>query len=162
TTGQRRPGGLKLDIAVAITAVAGAVYVMAGLWVAPNTRGLSGNGPDQVFFEWLLRYLAYVVTHGANPYFTPLLNVPAGGNVADNTAMTVYGILLAPVTLAFGASVAFVTALTLNLAGTAYAWYWLFSRYLARSRTAAVAGGLFCGFAPAVVSHANGHLNFTA
>jgi hypothetical protein len=52
--------------------------------------------------------------------------------------------------------------LTLNLILTPYAWYHVLSRYVTRTRTAAVLGGLFCGYAPGMVSHANAHLNFTA
>ena len=50
--------------------------------------------------------------------------------------------------------------LTVGLFGTAFAWYWLFSRELVSSRPAAFLGGAFCGFAPAMISHANAHPNF--
>ncbi len=55
-----------------------------------------------------------------------------------------------------------VLGLTLGLAGTAAAWYWVLSRHLVTSRVAAWIGGLWCGFAPAMVSHANGHVNFVS
>src|SRR5262249_42925197 len=74
----------------------------------------------------------------------------------------VVGVVLAPVTLLFGPTASFLVTLTANLAFSGYAWYWLFSRKLSVSPLAAAVGGLFCGFAPGIVSHANGHLNFTA
>ena len=48
--------------------------------------------------------------------------------------------------------------LTVGLAGTAAAWYWVLSRHLVTSRVAAWIGGLWCGFCPAMVAHANGHV----
>src|SRR5439155_20841622 len=128
---------------------------------------------------WLLSYAAHAVVHGHNPLWTDLLNVPDGVNLAVNTGVTVLGVLLAPVTLTLGAPVAFLVALTGNLAATGYAWYWFLARRLVVDHCgsrhgvrraepqwsrpwAAVAGGLFCAYAPGLVSHANAHLNFTA
>ena len=69
---------------------------------------------------------------------------------------------VAPITHFLGVGVSMVLLLTLGLAGTAAAWYWVLSRHLVRSRPAAWIGGLWCGFAPAMVSHANGHVNFVS
>ncbi len=52
--------------------------------------------------------------------------------------------------------------MTLNLAATGFAWYWVLSRHFLRSRAAALLGGLFCAFAPAMVSQSNGHPHITA
>lgn len=164
TTG--RPGGVPIsrgaDLLVGAACLLLAMIVMSMLWVDPAGHGLAHNAADQVFFEWVLQYTAHSITHLTNPFWTTLLNAPTGVNIASNTAVTVIAVVLTPVTLLFGASVTFVLALTLNLSLTAYAWYWLFSRHVARTRTAAVVAGVFCGFAPAMVAHANGHLNFTA
>jgi hypothetical protein len=166
TGSTERPTGLPTsrgaDLLVGAACLLLAMIVMSMLWVDPAGRGLSHNAADQVFFEWMLRYTAHSVTHLTNPFWTTMLNAPTGVNIASNTAVTVMALTLTPVTLAFGPAVAFVLALTLNLALTAYAWYWLFSRHIARTRTAAVVAGVFCGFAPAMIAHANGHLNFTA
>jgi len=150
------------DLLVGAACLLLAMIVMSMVWVDPNRRALAHNGADQVFFEWVLQYTAHSITHLTNPFWTTILNAPTGVNIASNTSITVIAVALAPVTLIFGASVAFATALTLNLALSAYAWYWLFSRHVARTRTAAVVAGVFCGFAPAMIAHANGHLNFTA
>src|SRR5262249_16394313 len=45
---------------------------------------------------------------------------------------------------------------------TPIAWYLLLSRKVVRSPVAAIVGALFCGFAPGMVAHANGHLNFAS
>jgi hypothetical protein len=147
---------------VAAIAVALAVWVTKGLWSQPYDHMLAQNEGDQAFFEWVLSYGWYAVSHGANPFFTTLMNTPDGVNLAANTSVTVFAVLFAPVTLLAGPQVTFVTILTLNLAGSAVAWYLFLLRYLVRRRVAAAVGGLFAGFAPGFVSHANGHLNFTA
>ena len=90
------------------------------------------------------------------------MNTPLGVNLAANTSITVYAVLFAPLTWLAGPQVSFVTILTLNLAGSAVAWYLFLLRRLVRRRLAAAVAGLFCGFAPGFIAHANGHLNFTA
>lgn len=153
---------LRTDLAVALVCLAGAVYLTWGLWVSPSDRVVKHNQGDQALFEWLLAYQSHALTHLDNPLWTTLLNAPLGVNLAVNTSMVSIGTLVTPVTLLLGASVAFVLVLTLNLALSAYAWYYVLSRHVTRTRAAAVLGGLFCGFAPGIVSHANAHLNFTA
>jgi hypothetical protein len=150
------------DLLAAVLSLAGAFWITAGVWVDPNHRVVRVNAGDQALFEWFLAYAAHALTHLHDPLWTDLINVPDGANLAVNTSVTVPGMVLAPVTLLLGPPVAFLVVLTANLALSGYAWYWLFSRKLAVSPAAAVVGGLFCGFAPSVVSHANAHLNFTA
>jgi hypothetical protein len=147
---------------VAATSLGLAFWVTSGLWLDPNQSAVRVNAGDQALFEWYLAYGGHALTHLENPFFTHLLNVPDGVNLAVNTAMTVYAFAFAPLTMWLGPTVTFLVILTLNLAATAYAWYWLLSRHLVRWRAAAVVGGLFCGFAPGLVSHANAHLNWTA
>lgn len=162
----RPPGGrirrLRTDLAVALVSLVGAVYLTWGLWVSPGDRVITHNQGDQALFEWLLAYQSHAVTQLHNPLWTTLLNTPMGVNLAVNTSMVSIGTLVAPVTLLLGASVAFVLVLTLNIALSSYAWYYVLSRHVTRTRAAAALGGLFCGFAPGIVSHANAHLNFTA
>jgi hypothetical protein len=152
----------RADLLVAVVCVATSLYLTAGLWLSPNNRVVSHNQGDQALFEWLLTYQAHALAHFHNPLWTTLLNFPIGVNLAVNTSMTVVGTAVAPVTWLLGPSVAFALVLTLNLALNPFAWYWVLSRHVTRTRAAAMLGGLFCGYAPGIVSHANAHLNFTA
>jgi hypothetical protein len=152
----------RTDLLVVAASLGLALWVTGGLWLDPNGRAVRVNAGDQALFEWYLAYGAHALTHLENPFFTHLLNVPDGVNLAVNTAMTAYAFAFAPLTMWLGPTVTFLVILTLNLAATSYAWYWLLSRHLVRTRAAAVVGGLFCGFAPGLVSHANAHLNWTA
>jgi hypothetical protein len=155
-----RPGW-RADLGMLGLCLALAFYLTWQLWADPNHTVVAHNRGDQALFEWLLGYAAHSVSHLDNPLWTTLLNAPLGVNLAVNTSMVVVGGVVAPVTLTLGASVAFLVVLTANLAFTPFAWWWVLSRYVTRTRAAAALGALFCGFAPGVVSHANGHLNFT-
>ena len=152
----------RAHLLVAVVALAMAFYVLHGIWQDPYNNVLLENVGDTAFFEWTMSYGVYVLSHGADPFFTWLMNVPLGVNLAANTSVTVYAVLLYPVTKLAGPQVTFVTVLTLNLAGSAFAWYLFIGRWLVRNRLAAAIGGLFCGFAPGFISHANGHLNWTS
>jgi hypothetical protein len=155
---RRWPG----HVLFAVIAIGMAVYVTQGLWADPYTKVLARNAGDHAFFEWLLGYGVYVLSHGADPFFTDLLNAPVGVNLAANTSITVYIVLFSPLSYLLGPQVSFVTILTLNLAGAAFAFYWFCLHHLTTRRAAAAVAGLFYGFAPGFISHANGHLNWSA
>ncbi|XTZ18305.1 DUF2079 domain-containing protein [Micromonospora echinospora] len=152
----------RADLVMVLVALALAVWVTSGLWRDPNGRAITVNSSDQALFEWLLAFGAHALTHGDNPLFTYLLNVPDGVNLAVNTSITVYAAVFAPLTYLIGPPATFLVILTLNLAATALAWYWLLSRHLVRAPLAAGAGALVIAFSPGMVSHANAHLNWSA
>ncbi|MDR6322756.1 DUF2079 domain-containing protein [Actinoplanes couchii] len=149
-------------LAMAAFSLAAAVYVCQGLWRAPQQNVVADNVSDQGQFEWMLSYGVYVLQHLGNPFFTELLNAPRGVNLAMNTSSTFYAVLFSPLTHFAGPQVTFVTILTLNLSGSAFVWYLFLRRWLVRSGLAAAVGGLIFGFSPGLVSHANGHLNWTS
>jgi hypothetical protein len=152
----------RAHLLVALVALAIAAYVTNGLWREPYLNAVADNVGDQAFFEWALGYGVQLLHHGGNPFFTTIMNTPDGVNLAANTSIVVYAILFAPLTMLAGPQVSFVSILMLNLAGSAFAWYLFLGRWVTRTRAAAAIGGLFCGFAPGFISHANGHLNWTS
>lgn len=137
-----------------------AVFVTFGLWRGDGV--LRENRDDPIFFQWMLTHAARIFTHGENPFFAEQINAPFGLNLMANTSALGWAIPLAPVTILFGPWISFLIMLTTGLAGTAYAWYHVLSRYLVSNRAAAVIGGLFCGFAPGMISHAQGHPNIVS
>jgi hypothetical protein len=139
----------------------GAFWVTGRLWISPNGRLLQ-NQQDHIFFESMFAHGGRVLFGGANPFFSHQLNAPDGVNLIANTSILGASVPLAPVTALFGPGVSVVLLLTLGLAGTAAAWYWVLSRHLVTSRLAAAVGGAFCGFAPGMVSQAEGHPNLVA
>ncbi|MDR7278020.1 hypothetical protein [Catenuloplanes atrovinosus] len=148
-------------------AIAGVVYpalavlVMSRLWADPDGRVLRANEDDHGFFLFVLAHAERAVFHGENPFFTDRLNFPDGINMMANTSILALGVPVSPITHWLGPGVSLALLLTIGLGGTAAAWYWVLGRHFVRTRSAAFAGGLWAGFAPAMISHANGHINFT-
>lgn len=157
---RRRLRPSRSDAAAAVVFTALAAYVMGNQWRLPGSGYLTGSGQDQRMWEWFFALAARSITHLDNPLGTLLQNYPQGVNLMANTAMFGVSVPLAPITLLFGPTVTWTFVLTFGLAATAYSWYWFLGRYAVQSRAAAAIGGLFCGFAPALISHANGHPNF--
>lgn len=157
----RRPSR-RADLVMVVLSAAITALVAGGLWLDPNHRTFTINASDQALFEWMLAFTANALRHGHNPLWTTLLNAPGGANLAVNTCVTVLGVLLAPVTLTLGPSVAYVGAITFGILATPVAWYLLLTRGVHVRPAAAIVGALFCGYAPGLVSHANGHLNFAS
>ncbi len=139
-----------------------ALLVLIQLWIDPNGRVLAANDDDHGVFMFLIGHGDRVLFHGENPFFSTRLNVPDGVNMMANTSVFALSLPVAPITHFLGVGVSIALLLTVGLAGTAAAWYYVLSRHLVRSRGAAYLGGLWCGFAPTMVSHANGHINFVA
>ncbi len=137
-------------------------WVLAGLIGNLRTGYLSQGVQDQQAFEWYFGAAAHNLTSLSNPLFSDLQNFPAGVNLMANAAVLGLGLPLAPLTLLAGPSVTFLVVELLGLALTASAWFWLFRRHLAVHPLAAAIGAGFIGFAPGMVSHANGHPNFVA
>ncbi|OLB65854.1 MAG: hypothetical protein AUI10_05045 [Actinobacteria bacterium 13_2_20CM_2_72_6] len=148
------------DAAIAGGFLLAALLVTGELWLRPDR--MVRTTQDEVIFEWMLAHAAHAVTGLHNPFFTTALNTPDGVNLMANTSALGLGVPLTPVTLIFGTHTAFLTGLVLALAGTAMSWYLFLRRALSVCRTAAVVAGAFCGFAPAMISQAGGHLNLAS
>jgi len=159
----RRPWWRKrevlVDLAVLTTYLLEALFVSARVWRHLDRHILFQTATDQLRFEYFLQHAARIVTDGASPFFTQQFNAPDGANLMADTSTLGLHLPLVPVTLLFGQEVSFAVMVTFSMFGTAAVWYWLFSRHVVTSRFAAAVGGAFCGFAPGIVSQANGHPN---
>jgi hypothetical protein len=153
-----RPAPRWADLAAVAVYLALAWWVTSGLWRHVGALALLNGGSDVHFFEWTLIHATRIFTHGENPLFTPQLNAPNGVNLMANTGLLGLTVPLVPVTVLFGPAVALTVLLTGGLTATAWAWYHVLSRHIVvGSWPAAFVGGLFAGFAPGMVNHANGH-----
>lgn len=137
------------------------LWVFRRLWADPGGRRLEWSFQDQTQHEWFLAWGAHALTSLVHPFVTSAVNAPDGVNLLANTSLLGIAVPLAPVTLLLGPAVSYATAMTLGLAATAAGWYALLRRAVP-SRLGAAVGGAMCAFAPAMLSHANAHLNFTA
>ena len=137
------------------------LFVSARLWRDLTYRRVEINS-DHAQFLWFLRHAVRVVTEGVDPFATTMLNAPNAVNLMANTSALGLTVPMVPITMLFGPEVSFAVLLVLGLAGTAFGWYFVFRRHLVNSTLAAAVGGGFCGFAPGLISHSNGHINWTA
>ncbi|MCW3842149.1 hypothetical protein ONA70_18795 [Micromonospora yasonensis] len=160
TTRRRRRWTLRrIDLAVHAVFLLAALWVTSRIWVDPAGRVAALYSSDPAQVQFFLAHSVRVVLHGEFPFYTDQFNYPDGVNLMANTAILALGIPMVPITLLFGPAVSFVTLVTLGLAGTAAAWYRVLSRHVVRLRLAAAVGAWFCGFSPAMLSHANWHPN---
>ncbi|MFB9237306.1 hypothetical protein ACFFWC_17390 [Plantactinospora siamensis] len=151
----------RLDLMIGVLFLLAAGWLTHGLWPDPAHRALALNPADQTLYEWFLASDARLLL-GDFSLLSDRLNVPDGVNLMANTTVIALGALFAPVTLLFGAATTFALIAAANLAGTAIAWYLLFTRTLRASRPAAALGATLCGFGPGMVSQSNSHLHMTA
>ncbi|GAB7040595.1 MULTISPECIES: hypothetical protein [Catenuloplanes] len=150
-------------IAALTTYLLMALLLTVPLWRDLDRAVPEANEGDHAFFEYVLARAAALVTGDAgDPFVTDRLNVPLGVNLMANTSVLGLGVPLAPVTLLAGPAATIALLVLLGLALTAYGWFWVFLRRLAVSPAAAWVGGAFCGFAPGIYTHAQGHPNWTA
>ncbi|MGI5212168.1 hypothetical protein [Plantactinospora sp. CA-290183] len=158
-TGALRRHRWDLAACLLLTLVAG--WLSFGLWLDPATRTLALNPEDQILIEWFMANDARMLL-GDFALVSDRLNAPDGFNLMTNATMIVPGLLLAPVTLLFGAATTFAVLIAGNLAATAIGWYLLYTRTLRAHRASALVGAAFCGFAPGMISQSNSHPHMTA
>ncbi|HXZ66720.1 MAG TPA: glycosyl transferase, partial [Streptosporangiaceae bacterium] len=145
--------------AVAAGYLAGALLVTWRLWADPASRAVAGNVSDANLIAWFFRYAATAVAHGRLPALTTTaLNAPQGVNLMWNASMLLPGVVLAPVTLAFGPQVSLTLMTTLGFAGSAGALCYVLRRRGVSVAAAALAGAVY-GFSPALLQSAIGHYN---
>lgn len=148
------------DVLAVLAFLVMAVVLYSGRLTGPGHRYLPDSLQDQNQWEWFFAVTADSVAHLRNPLFTDLQGFPDGVNLMANTVMLGLSVPFAPITLAFGPAVSLSVCMTLGLAATAAAWYWLIVKRVAAHRGAAFTGASLAAFAPPMVSHANAHPNF--
>jgi hypothetical protein len=123
----------------------------------PGTVTTCGCG-DGALTLWVIKWPAYALSHGLNPFYSSKLFVPKGINMAPNSLGL--GIVTAPVTWVFGPVASLNLIDVVSPALSALAMFWLLRRWVGWA-PAAFVGGLFFGFSPFVVtSLALAHPNF--
>jgi hypothetical protein len=144
-------------------ALAALYYLLAALavtlllWRDPASRTVAGNPYDADQFAWFFRYDATAIAHLHLPALvTTAMNAPQGVNMMWNTPLLLPGIVLAPVTLAFGPQASLTVLLTAGFAGSATAMFAVLRRWQVGVAGAALGAAVY-GFSPALVHSAIGH-----
>jgi len=150
-----RPELLSLILCCAL-----AVRVFFDAWKAPASKLLGGGVGDAALLVWFLRWTPLAVARGMNPLLTHYINVPDGVNVMWNGSLLLPGLLLGPLTAAFGAVATFNVLSTLAPALSAWCAALAFRRYVS-NHVAVLIGGLVYGFSPYMLAQARGHLHLT-
>ncbi|MFJ8636857.1 dolichyl-phosphate beta-glucosyltransferase [Streptomyces sp. NPDC093568] len=148
------------DLFAALLFLLMSVALYSGRFFDPAHRYLPDSLRDQNQWEWFFAVTADNVAQLRNPLFTDLQGFPDGVNLMANTVMLGLSVPLAPLTLTAGPAVTLSLVMTLGLAATAAAWYWLIVKHVVPGRTAAFLGASLAAFAPPMVSHAHAHPNF--
>ncbi|SDK49811.1 dolichyl-phosphate beta-glucosyltransferase [Streptomyces indicus] len=148
------------SLAVAGLFVLASFLLYKNRWSDPDGRYIPDSLQDQNQWEWFFDVTAHNVLHLQNPLFTDLQGFPDGVNLMANTVMLGLSVPFTPVTALFGPALSLQLVMTLGLAATAYAWYWLIRRHVTRERVPAAVGAALAAFAPPMISHANAHPNF--
>lgn len=130
----------------------------SGRWLQHLTWVGGCCDPEQTM--WFLRWTPFALLHQHNPLFTDYLNFPGGVNMMWNNFSPLAGLLLSPLTLAFGPVVAYNAFLTLAVGLSAWCAYLALRRFT-RGPLGAFVGGAVYGFSPYVVSQAMQHAHVT-
>jgi hypothetical protein len=157
---RRRVPAMAADLAGLLVCLALGGLVFARTWGSPRSTSIGRGVGDGALMTWFIEWTPHALRHGLNPLFSTHMNVPDGVNVMWNTSLLLPGLLLAPVTLAFGPVLTFNLLLALGLGLSAWCAAMVFRRYV-RSRVAALLGGLVYGFSPYMLAQSRGHLHLT-
>ena len=107
---------------------------------------------------WFTAWPAHALLHGLNPFYSRAVWAPKGTNLLVNASSPLIGLLLAPLTWAFGPVAS--TNIALTLAPGLSAWgCFMACRRIVTWRWAALVGALLFGYSPFVISSIRqGHL----
>jgi hypothetical protein len=147
----RRPalqGLLALAVYLAVFIVGFALPVVSHLGV-PQLRQY---WTDPNFYTWAMQWWPYALSHGINPLYSNLIGAPAGYNLAWATTTPSVGLLMWPVTAAFGIVASFNLMLLLVPPVSAWAAFVAARRLTGRFWASLLAGAVY-GLAPFEVVH---------
>jgi hypothetical protein len=150
-TGVPRPvlqGLLALAIYLAVFIVGYGLPLIAHL----NTPNLRQYWTDPNFYNWAMQWWPYALTHGINPLYSTQIGAPGGYNLAWATTTPSVGLLMWPVTAAFGILVSFNLVLLTVPPVSAWAAFVATRRLTGRFWPALLAGSVY-GLTPFELVH---------
>jgi len=143
------PGALTLYAALAVVAY----LPTLPLTDSHAQKCLCGDTAQQV---WFLAWVPFSLAHGHSLFYSNWVLYPSGVNLMDNTAMTLLGVIAAPVTVLFGPVAAYNLVLRAGFTLSALAMF-VVVRRLVRWWPAALVAGLLYGFSPFMVGQGLSH-----
>jgi hypothetical protein len=128
--------------------------------VAHPTGAFVGWGTDPPSFMWHLSWWPHALGQGVNPLYTHDVWAPTGFNLTHATGIPGPALVMTPLTLVFGAIVAYNVLALLAPALAAWTAY-LLCRHLTGSFWPSLVGGYLFGFSMYVLGQMLGHLNLS-
>jgi len=122
------------------------------------TEGKLPATRDGGSYVWGFWWMAHQVEHLGNPWFTRSIAAPVGAQLGYHALMPLEGVLMIPVTLAFGPSASYNLLSALMPGLLCYAMYRV-ARLWLRSQVGAIAAGGFFGLSSELTWHAWYQLN---
>ena len=150
-------------VAIQLAVLAG--FIAAGIAVSwPRVTYLAGRLPatrDAGSYVWGFWWIAHQVEHLGNPWFTRSIDAPAGAQLGLHALLPLPGVLMMPVTIAFGPSASY-NLLSIAMPGLfCYAMYRV-ARLWLPSPAGAIAAGAFFGLSSMLTWRSFYHLNLAA
>ena len=126
-----------------------------------STHSIVGCPCGDIMQEvWFLKWTPWSILHGLNPLYTRWMDFPTGANLANNTAMPLLAIVLAPWTMLFGPVSSYNLLIWASFPVSAMSCWWV-ARRLGASNLGALAAGLVYGFSPFTLGQGYGHAFLT-
>ncbi len=136
-----RPVTVHLAVLAAYLAAGVAVNWTRATYLADH---VVPTGRDSGLFVWDYWWMARLVLHPSNPWFTHYLAAPVGAPLGFHVLMPLPGVLMAPVTLVYGPSFSYNLLAVAAPGLMCYAMYRA-ARLWVPSQTGAIAAGAFFG-----------------
>jgi hypothetical protein len=143
---------------VAVLAAFLAAGVAATWPLATYLTGRLTATRDAAIYVWDLWWVAHQIVHLHNPWSTTYMAAPAGLQLAYHTLVPLLGVVIMPVTLAFGPSAAYNLLLIVLPGLSGYALYRV-ARLWLPTRAGAIAAGAFFGLSGMVTYQDWYHIN---
>jgi hypothetical protein len=139
-------------------------YIGAGVvvtWPLPEklTSGALIKVPDVSSYVWALWWMAHQVAHLGDPWFTHYMAAPVGVELGFDTLMPLPGLIMTPLTLAFGPAASFAVLTIVTPGLLCYVTYRLARLFL--GQPGSVAAGAFFGLSTMAVWQDLYHLNIS-
>jgi hypothetical protein len=143
--------------ALAPLAYAALALAFWGPWVldAPRSKILAANDVDPSAYLWFFSWWPHALGNGLNPFFTDVIFVPDGYNLAWVTSMPGPSLLLAPITETLGAVATWNLLMFAAPVLSAWAAYAL-CLHVSRAALPSFLGGYVFGFSPYMLNQLRG------
>jgi hypothetical protein len=161
---RRVPGRVLRSTKLVHLLAAGIIYTAAALvlFAIPLHSGQClCFGADEGASTWGFEWWPYAISHGLNPFYTHLIYLPRGIDVASGASLPAAALVMAPITLTLGPLVSYNVAIIASPVLAAFFAFLLCRRVAGGRFWPALFGGWLFGFSSYMLGQLIAHLNLT-